>query len=392
MADDLYDLSDEELEAAFKAAKAEEQSPETELEVGQVEDEVIDESVEDSDEEFDDEIEDSLEHPDAQDSDDDTDTDELDEDEVEEDSDEEDADPDEEADTEDEQTDETAEADDTKVQPTQDEVLKFKANGQDYEFTTAEMKEQFGRVFAQAMDYTKKTQQIKPWRKTIDAMEQAELGQDDVNLMIDVLKGDKEAIAEVLKRTGVDALDLDTENSNYEAKDYGRNDTELSIKDIVDEISVDKEYAVTHNVLEKQWDDRSRQAFVEDPNMIRLLHTDVKTGMFDKVSPIAQKLKVYDGGKQSDLDYYMSAAKQYFANQQAQEATQVAESNRAAELTKLNEVKAKQEKQKAVRQTSVKRKAAAPTRKVAGTKRTGNLLDDSDEAFEEWYSKLQESQ
>ena len=255
------------------------------------------------------------------------------------------------------------------------------------------MKQQFGKVFGQAMDYTKKMQQIKPWRKTIDAIEQAKLEQDDVNLMIDVLKGDKDAIATVLKRTGVDALDLDVENTNYVAKDYGRNDTELTIKDIVDEISADKEYAVTHNVLEKQWDDKSREAFVEDPSLIKLLHVDVKSGMFDKVAPIANKMKVYDGGSKSDLDYYKIAAQQYFEGQRDQELkTQAAEQTKMADEARLGEVKAKQAKQAEVKKASVKRKAAAPTKKASGTKKATDYLDDSDEAFEDWYKSLQDSQ
>lgn len=382
---EMWELSDEELEAAFRAAKAD----------GHTADEVEDRIEEEI-------IEDSLEQPELQDSDDDTETDELDEIETEEESQETEVVAEEETtEVEEDKPAEVPVEADKKVQPAQDkdDVLTFKANGQEYKFTTAEVKEQFGKVFGQAMDYTKKMQQIKPWRKTIDAIEQANLGQDDVNLMIDVLKGDKDAIATVLKRTGVDALDLDLDNNKYVAKDYGRNDTELSIKDIVDEISGDREYAITHNVLEKQWDDKSRRAFVEDPNLIRLLHIDVKNGMFDKISPMAQKLKVYNGGKQSDFEYYMSAAQQYFAEQAAHEASiraseaeASARASKAAEMVKLNEVKARQEKQVVTQESAAKRKAAATTRKVVGTKKSTDFLNDSDEDFDEWYSKLKDSQ
>lgn len=382
---EMWELSDEELEAAFRAAKAD----------GHTADEVEDRIEEEI-------IEDSLEQPELQDSDDDTETDELDEIETEEESQETEVVAEEETtEVEEDKPAEVPVEADKKVQPAQDkdDVLTFKANGQEYKFTTAEVKEQFGKVFGQAMDYTKKMQQIKPWRKTIDAIEQANLGQDDVNLMIDVLKGDKDAIATVLKRTGVDALDLDLDNNKYVAKDYGRNDTELSIKDIVDEISVDREYAITHNVLEKQWDDKSRRAFVEDPNLIRLLHIDVKNGMFDKISPMAQKLKVYNGGKQSDFEYYMSAAQQYSAEQSAHEASiraseaeASAQASKAAEMVKLNEVKARQEKQVVTQESAAKRKAAATTRKVVGTKKSTDFLNDSDEDFDEWYSKLKDSQ
>jgi hypothetical protein len=397
MARDITELDDDALEAAFEAAKAEMASPDTAVEE-QYEDDSTDE-VEDEDE-F------ELEQPD-EDSDDDT----SDENETEEDDstdpEEEEGEPDEDPEAEEEQPEEDVEeADEEKSQPAQagldkflDTVTKTRANGVDYEFTNSEKLAMFDKMFPQATDYTKKMQQIKPWRKTIDAIEQAKLGQSDVNLMIDVLKGDKDAIAAVLKRTGVDALDLDVDNSDYVAKDYGRNDTELNIKDIVDEISGDPEYRVTHNVINKQWDEKSVEAFVEDPNMIRLLHTDVKSGVFDQVSPIANKLKIYDGGTKSDLDYYKMAAQQYFTRQKEQQTQAVAESTASAEAervatekSRIESVKATEAKRESTKSDSAKRKAATPTKKGGGTqKKVTDYLDDSDEAFEDWYNKVQDS-
>ena len=83
------------------------------------------------------------------------------------------------------------------------------------------------------MDYTKKMQALKPWRQSIDALESNGLSHEDVNLMIGVLKGDKDAVAAVLKRTGVDALELDVEQSRYVPKDYGRDDKALAVKDVL---------------------------------------------------------------------------------------------------------------------------------------------------------------
>jgi hypothetical protein len=383
MAKDLWDLTDEELEAQLEEARAEVDSPETEIEE--------EEAYEDTEEE---EIEvEDMEQPEDQDSDDDTSSDDEEEDDSEEETeetDEDDADGQSEED-EAETTDEEEETEEDEQPVETDEKLTFKANGQEYEFTTGEMKEQFGKVFGQAMDYTKKMQQIKPWRKTIDAIETANLSHDDVNFAIDLLKGDKDAIAELVKRTGVDALDLDTEgDSSYVARDYGRNDTELAIKDIVDDISGDKEYAITHSILEKQWDDTSRDEFIKNPRLIKELHTDVKSGLFDKISPIMQKIKVYDGGDKSDLDYYSMAASKYFKeleDAKAAEAEKVQARDRKVEqeAEKVKAVKEQQVKRVETKQASKKRKAAAPTNKVAGTKKVIDYLDDSDEAFEEWY-------
>lgn len=381
--DKLYSLSDEELERAFLDAKENEQYSD------------VDEPVTESTDTYEEEDIEIMEQPDEIDEDsvdegatDDEVTTETESTEVT-------AQPDEEVATEDEDPieEEKSEEDiNDEIAQKEQQELVFKANGREFKFTQDEMLEQFPKIFGQAMDYTKKTQAMKPWRKTIDAIEQAKLGHEDINLMIDVMKGNKEAIAEVMKRTGVDSLEIDTENSKYTPNDYGRDDKALAIKDIVEEISADKEYEITHRVLSKEWDEKSFREMTENPDLIRLLHVDVKTGMFDKVQPIADKIKVFDRGSKTDLEYYRLASIELA--QQQQEANRVAyeaerqKQERAARLAKqveIDRVKKTQERQKEVAVKAVERKAATPTTRKVPTSKVVDYLDNSDEAFEEWY-------
>lgn len=403
--DDLWDMSDDDLEAAFKEAQASQESPDTALEAETLpepdfqESEDLDEEVALDDEATEDEFDDGPEQPedDLEDSGHDTSDESETDDVTEEDGEETDSDDlDEDSEEDEELSSDEADEDDEEEQPGQ--AYKFRANGKDYEFSSEEIVDQFPKIFGQAMDYTKKMQTIKPWRKTIDAIEGAELSHDDVSLMIDVLKGDKDAITEVLKRTGTDTLELDTDaDSRYVAKDYGRDDSALAIKDIVDDISRDVEYATTHNVLSKEWDESSWKTMSGNPEMIRLLHTDVKSGMYATLQPIAEKLKVYDGAKQSDLDYYKEAAQQHFAQVAKQEAYEQRTSERLAreeatdaKQAKVAEVKAKSQKRTATKQASAKRKAAAPTKNVTASRDVVDYLDDSDEAFDDWYKRIQD--
>ena len=373
----MFNMSDEELERAFLEARAQDNSPETDIE--NVE-------YDDSEETID------LEQPEM-DSDNDLVVDDTEDTETEADSEETESTPDEGTAVDEEQTEE----DDAETVPevTETPVHKFKANGKEYTFTPEEMMAQFPKVFGQAMDYTKKTQALKPWRKTIDAIESANLSHDQINLMIDVFKGDKNAIAEVMRRTGVDALDLDTENNVYTPKDYGRDETALAIKDIVDEISSDKEFSITQQILNKEWDDRSFSELTRDPELIKLLHIDVKSGTYDKVQPIAEKLKVFDRGRKSDLEYYKQAAGEYFREiDEAQRREQAMEEQRqlreakAARQAELERVRTTQAKQEAVKTQAVARKAAAPTKSNAGTKKSvTDYLDESDEAYDDWYKR-----
>lgn len=397
--DDLWDMSDEDLENAYKEALTQSKSPETDIETNndnEEELETVDDSAVDDDENGSEQPEDLLEDSDH-DAGEETEVEESTEEDTEE---SEDDNPDEDADAENAESSDKETETKEETQPTRS--YSFRANGKDYEFTSDEIVDQFPKIFGQAMDYTKKMQTIKPWRKTIDAIEEAKLSHDDVSLMIDVLKGDKNAITEVLKRTGVETLDIDTNaDSNYVAKDYGRDERALAISDIVDEISKDVEYATTHSILSNQWDEKSWATMSENPEMIKLLHQDVKTGMFSKLQPIAEKLKVYDGGKKSDLDYYKQAAVQQFNKESAQKAQEQkdaqersdAENRRKAaeeQQNRLNKAKEQTNKRASSKQASEKRKAAATT-KTTVADRVTDYLDDSDESFDEWYKKLQDS-
>lgn len=284
-------------------------------------------------------------------------------------------------------------ADDSQPEPTaqtntEQEVKthKFKADGMEFEFTEKEIVEKFGDVFAKAMNYTRKTTALKPWTQTISALQENKITQTDVNLMIDVLKGDKSAIAEVLKRTGVDALEIDTDSKEtYVPNQYGKDEYALRIEEILDEISVDQEYKITEHVIDKQWDDASRKAFANDPDMILGLHNDIKNGVYDKVAPLAMKMKVLDNGRRSDLEYYMAAGEQYFANQSGQvNATVQAQAQPKLVPEKGNEVR-----QQTIKAEANKRKAASVSKPVSGNKDVVDYLSEDDGDWEAWYKELQ---
>ena len=227
-------MTDEEFTRWMDSQEAQEAESE-EIEVDGIED--PDPEVEEDDIEEDDIEEEDLEQP-EEDSDDNSDDEEA-EDDKEEDS----AEEDEEADgepeeSEEEQPEPTKDEVKTEAQPVQEpEEYTFKASGEEFRFSKKEMLEQFPAVFAKAMDYTKKTQALKKHRQVIDAMEQEKLTPEDMNFAIDLLKGDKEAITALIKRTGVDTLDLEVDGeSRYMPKNYGRSNIELDIEEVTKEI------------------------------------------------------------------------------------------------------------------------------------------------------------
>lgn len=294
--------------------------------------------------------------------------------------------------TEDEEgqsTDEDEKQTETAVQA---KSYKVKANGLDLELS----EEDLVKLAPKAINYTKKMQEIAPYRKMISAIQEEKVSQDDLNMMIDALKGDKNAIANVLKKTNIDALDLNTEEVDYTPKDYGRNESQLAIDEVVNEISGDQEYKLTYHVVEKAWDEKSRKVIADKPQMLADLHEDVKSGVYDKVAPMAQRLKILDSdGTKSDLEYYIQAGGQYYkaldkAKAEEEISTQLAKEKADAEKKAITAAKAKKAKQASTKKMANKRKDAATTKTSSAKQTVIDYLDEdtmSDEEFEAFMDK-----
>ena len=165
-------------------------------------------------------------------------------------------------------------------------------------------------------------------------------------------------------------------------------DTELAINDVVSTISVDPEYRITKHVVDEQWDERSRSELLKNPDMISALHVDVKDGTYDKVSPAAMKLKVLDGARKSDIEYYIEAGTNYHNGQKQAQLLADADAAKAVEAQQAIEAaKVANTKRLAQEAAAKKKKAAAPVkRKVTTTDvvdylNTDGMSDDEFSAF-----------
>lgn len=371
MSRDIENLSDEDFDKYMNEAIAEGGMVEDEVEVDGTEAEVEEDEV------------DTAEQPEdkneSEDSDDNNDVDEEQVEETEEDS-----------ETE-ESAQETVDEQPTKedMKPTEDThkvpTFRLKADGTEFELTENELKQ----LASKGMNYTKKMQDIKEYREHVSAIKEAALSKDDINLMIDVLKGDKDALATVMKRTGVDALDVDVENSRYVPKNYGRNEVELEIEEVVETISRDPEYVTTKHIISSNWDKQSQMEFVKDPIKIAKLHEDVKNGTFDQVVPMMLKKKALDGARKSDIEYYIEAGTDYYQNK-AREAynASVIEAEKAKKQAEIRVVKEQEAKRSVVTDTAGKRKAATMTKPKTAKRSIDDYLNTS--MSDDEFSKLME--
>lgn len=260
---------------------------------------------------------------------------------------------------------------------TEPNVLTFKANGMDFNFTEEEMKEKFPEVFGKAMDYTRKMQTIAPWRGFISEADRRGLTQEDLNLFFDLKDGNKEALIQLMKEQEIDPMDLDLDSDKaYTPKQHTEPDNMLDLKEAISKISGDPEYSMTEKVVSESWDDASKQELLSHPDYILGLHGDIKSGIYAEVAPLAVKAKILDGGKKSDLEYYLEAGKSYLDSKQKE----------------VTEAKTSENRQTEIKEKATSRKAAAISKKTNSPKSVIDYLDaDNDEDYEKWYKEIMAS-
>lgn len=246
---------------------------------------------------------------------------------------------------------------------------RIKANGKEYDFSLEELIQ----LAPKAMDYTKKMQDIAPYRKMVTAVTDNELTQEDLNRLIDIKKGNKEALADLIKSMNIDPYELSVGETQgtYKPNDYGVDENTYRATQVLARIQNDPEFNATKNVYQGL-DKRSQEYLMSNPEGFEGLHYDVKSGVFNQILPHAEKLAAMDGYQQSFIDYYMKAGVAVY------QAT--LDNAKAA-----NEVQAKQAEQL----KAVKTQASLPKNKTTSGDRVKNYLEEFDEEdYRRWYKSL----
>ena len=241
----------------------------------------------------------------------------------------------------------------------------LRADGKEYPI---ESMEELYQMAAKAIGADNRFRDSAAGRKTAATMKKNNLTDADINLLVELKSGNKDAILSLLAKNEIDPLDIDADafNENYRPEDHSADDFSLKLDEVVARVKTQPRYDESVKVIMETWDDKSREAFYENPNILELLNVDMQSvdgqpSMYDKVMPLATKLKVLGNGNKTDLDYYMEAGSRVLAMEQQKQ-------NAGVETKKL-EAKAKLAKQKKIRQ---KKKAASATGSQSGANNNGN--------------------
>ena len=184
-----------------------------------------------------------------------------------------------------------------------EQVFKpFKANGKEI---TPKSVEDIISLMQMGANYTKKMQLMAPMKKVVQSLDNAKIDEQELNFLIDVSKGDKEAIKQLLIKHKIDPLEIDLDGDNtYSPRNNIASDEDVEFNDTL--MDIHDSLPRIQEILNNTWDDNSKKAILKDPRLMRALHEEVQMGRFDEVQKRLEAEKTFGRYKDvSDVDAYI---------------------------------------------------------------------------------------
>lgn len=250
----------------------------------------------------------------------------------------------------------------------------FKANGIEMKVTDPK---DIIQLMQMGANYQKKMATMKPNLKIVKMLENAGLlDESKLNNLIDISKKDPKAVAKLIEESGIDPLDIDTDNkTDYQPTDYSVSDKEFNLDTVLESIKDSPTFSKTIDVLTKQWDEGSKATVSDNPEIISIINDHMSTGVYDKVNAAMQQQKALgklDGF--TDVESYRQIAE--YMHKEGMLGEVVDDQPSSSEVSSETNAAAKADRTK-------RRKAVAPVKQTTSVKppESGEFLGLSDDEF-----------
>ena len=226
-------------------------------------------------------------------------------------------------------------------------------------------------------DYHSKMKTLSPHLKMVSMLEkEGLLNQDKLNNLIDLSKNNPQAIAKLIKDSGIDPLDIDTnEENNYKPSNYAVSDSEFRLNQVLEDIKSSPSYDKTLRIVGREWDSESKKAISENPDIITVINEHVSNGIYETVQEVVDKERALGRLNMPDVDAYRQVAEKLM-----QQGNLAPENTKNNISSKASVTKTKAQDPAVIQQ---KRKAAAGTRKTSSKSSSApsDYLGMTDEEF-----------
>lgn len=172
-----------------------------------------------------------------------------------------------------------------------DEIFKpFKANGKEIKVNSTQEVIQLMQMGA---NYNKKMAGIKEQLPYLKMLEKNELlDEEKLSYAVDLLNGDKAAIAKLVKDNEIDLYELDEDTgAEYKPSYKGVSKQEIEVSETIDDLRSSPVFERTMEVATGIWDNASQQFIVNNPGVLRVLEQHISEGIFDTIWSEVERLE-----------------------------------------------------------------------------------------------------
>jgi len=167
-------------------------------------------------------------------------------------------------------------------------MAPFKANGKMITLSSAE---EVIRLMQMGANYHKKMQALQPYRKILMMLEDNDLlDEERLSFLIDINKGDKEAIKKLLRDANIDPIDIDiSEEPKYTPGKHVVTDQRVRLVSAIEDVRDLPGGSDTLQTIHTTWDKASKDILFQNPEILRAIHKQMQDGAYQRIAAEVEK-------------------------------------------------------------------------------------------------------
>jgi len=169
-------------------------------------------------------------------------------------------------------------------------MAPFTANGKQIKL---EKPEEVVQLMQMGANYTRKMQELAPYRRAATMLQNNKLlDENELAFLIDLRNGDKAAIQKLPKDRNIDPRDIDIDSDpTYQGGNHQVTDSQVDFQSTVEELrTMDRGQETIGEAL--KWDQASIDAVGQDPSILRAIHDQRVSGVYDIITTEMERRKI----------------------------------------------------------------------------------------------------
>ncbi len=172
-------------------------------------------------------------------------------------------------------------------------MTPFKANGREIKLNSPE---EVIRLMQMGAGYGRKLQDMQPHLKTLRMLEKNDLlDENKLSYLIDLQNKNPDAIKKLIKESGIDPLDINTEgNTEYRPTNHSVTDAEMSFQNTLQDVQTRPNGHETIRIA-NGWDKQSKEELWKSPEILSVIQEQRENGLFDQITAELDRQKLLGG-------------------------------------------------------------------------------------------------